>query len=187
MKAKLVSIKNYKKQSQSKSFKTFLKFCAFWVLALIVITLTIYRLIGNKAKPILNAQTPVIMESENGNTITIKADPDGYFIFLGKINGIPVKFLYDTGATSIAIPEQFANYIGLSKGKKIMEQTANGQSISYSSKLKTVQVGNIIIHNVSGLVSPGLENDVVLLGMSFLKHVKIKHENNELILTYPDT
>jgi aspartyl protease family protein len=185
MNSNVVSFKKYKKHKSDHNYKRLFKIYFFWSLIIILCGLSVYhRIFYNKAKPILNAHYPETIQEDDFIKVKIKADPDGHFVFLGKINDVPVKFLYDTGATTVSIPEQYANYIGLNKGKKYYSQTANGRSLSYETELKTVNVGKISINNLSGSVSTGLENDVILLGMSFLKNVSIKYENNELIMIY---
>ncbi len=49
-------------------------------------------------------------------------------------------------------------------------------------QLDSVGVGGIEQYHVSAAISPGLEGDEVLLGMSFLKHIEFTQRGDTLIL-----
>ncbi|MCF6262660.1 MAG: retroviral-like aspartic protease family protein [Xanthomonadales bacterium] len=117
----------------------------------------------------------------SGSTVIIPADRQGHYRAEGEINGQPVKFLLDTGATAVAIPEKLAQQLGLKKGQQIQLQTANGIARGYMTRLEQVRLGSIRVNNVRAVISPGLGGDI-LLGMSFLRHLNWRHANNELIL-----
>jgi aspartyl protease family protein len=52
--------------------------------------------------------------------------------------------------------------------------------------LETVSVGDIELSGVSAGISPGLQGDEVLLGMSFLRHIEFTQRGDTLILKqYP--
>jgi len=93
----------------------------------------------------------------------------------GSINGYSVDFLVDTGATAIALNKETARRLGLNylDGQKIMISTASDVVPGYMISLDTVQVGDIILHNVRALVSTGTSSNTILLGMSFLGQLDI--------------
>ncbi len=128
-------------------------------------------------------QIPQSQIVQGRNTVvTVKADPNGHFVFRGEINDKKVYFLYDTGATTVAVPEKLANKMGLRKGAVQYTQTANGRAISYSTILKKVKVGDIVMTNVLGSISPGFKGNQVLLGMSFLNNIEISQYRGTLKL-----
>ena len=100
----------------------------------------------------------------------------------GEINGQPVTFLLDTGATGVAIPEALANRLGLQRGRAYQTQTANGMAISYATTLDEVAVADIRLPHVRAGIVPGLQTDEVLLGMSFLKHLEFTQRGDSLTL-----
>ena len=116
--------------------------------------------------------------------VTLAAGPGGHFIGEGAVNGAPIRFLVDTGATSIALPASFAQRAGLDyrKGRRGMSSTANGMVPVYRVSLDTVRLGDIELQSVDAVV---FENglDVALLGMSFLNRVDMKREGETMTLT----
>jgi aspartyl protease family protein len=110
----------------------------------------------------------------------------GHYVTSGEINGEPVVFMLDTGATGVAIPEDIALRLNLERGRAYRTQTANGVAISYATSLDSVSVGEIALGNVSAGIVPGLKTSEILLGMSFLKHIEFTQRGDQLILRqYP--
>lgn len=110
----------------------------------------------------------------------------GHYVTSGEINGEPVVFMLDTGATGVAIPEDIALRLNLERGRAYRTQTANGVAISYATSLDRVSVGEIALGNVSAGIVPSLKTSEILLGMSFLKHIEFTQRGDQLILRqYP--
>lgn len=118
----------------------------------------------------------------NQSEVVLQQNRAGHYVVQGVINGTSVTFLVDTGATQVAISEALANQLGVRQGGNVSVQTANGTVAGFSTRLEMVRIGTIEVHDVSALVAPGLEDDTVLLGMSFLKHVEFTQRNGKLIL-----
>ncbi len=109
----------------------------------------------------------------------------GMYITTGLINGFPVNFLVDTGASSVAMNTTDAKRLGIHyrySGKRGAARTASGMVNTWRIKLKTVKVGDIELSNVEGAVIEGQGPSTILLGMSFLKRVKMQREGNLLQL-----
>lgn len=105
--------------------------------------------------------------------VSLKRGPDGHYSAEALINGERVRVLIDTGATGVAISQHVANRLGLVSHEAINTHTANGTSVSYLVRLKTVQLGGVVAHDVAATISPGLEGDA-LLGMSFLGRMDVR-------------
>jgi aspartyl protease family protein len=114
--------------------------------------------------------------------VVLQRNKFGHYVTSGMINGKPVTFMLDTGATGVAIPDSLASYLGLRRGAAFPTQTANGMSISYAANLDTVSVGAIELQDVSAAITPGLQTEEILLGMSFLKHIEFTQRGDTLIL-----
>jgi aspartyl protease family protein len=116
-------------------------------------------------------------------SITLAADSRGHFVTQGQVNGGSVRFLVDTGATSIALPGRDAQRLGIDyrSGKIGHTSTANGITQVYVIQLDTVTLGDITISQVDAVV---IENglDIALLGMSFLNRMEMKREGPNLTL-----
>ena len=115
---------------------------------------------------------------------TLTADPRGHFVVDGQINGGPVRFLVDTGATTIALSSGDATRLGIDyrKGLPGMMGTANGMATAYALKLDTVRVGDIVLNNVDAAVMEGNPMPFALLGMSFLNRMEMKREGQTMVL-----
>jgi len=122
------------------------------------------------------------------NHAMVSSDGLGNLVADGQVNGTPIRFAVDTGATFIAFSVLEANRLGLDyrKGQKTMMQTANGDVLGYRLKLDTVRVGDIAEHNVDAVVIEGKSLSNALLGMSFLNRVDIRREGAKLTLTKRD-
>jgi aspartyl protease family protein len=114
--------------------------------------------------------------------VVLQRNRFGHYVTSGEINGKPVVFMLDTGATGVAIPADIARRLELRPGRAFPTQTANGLSTSYAVRLDHVSVGDIQLRDVSAAISPGLQTDEILLGMSFLKHIEFTQRGDTLIL-----
>jgi aspartyl protease family protein len=104
----------------------------------------------------------------------------------GEINGHPVRFLVDTGATLIAMNSGDARSMGIDyrlKGQPMVVNTASGQARAYRIKLDAVSVGSITVRNVEAAVVDGDSPDHVLLGMSFLGKLDLERSGSVMVLT----
>ena len=114
--------------------------------------------------------------------VVLQRNRQGHYVTSGEINGLPVTFILDTGATGVAVPSAVAQRLGLQPGRAFSTQTANGLSVSYAVNLDRVSVGGIALSEVAASITPGLTTNEVLLGMSFLKHIEFTQRGDQLIL-----
>ncbi len=124
-------------------------------------------------------------QTEEADSITLWADSAGFFYTAGSINGVPVKFLVDTGANAIAMSSRTAKRIGLDykrHGRPALANTAGGIVPMYSLRLNKVSIGGITLHNVDAGVIQGDHPTDVLLGMSFLGQLKMRRDGNQMEL-----
>jgi len=118
--------------------------------------------------------------------ITLQRNRLGHYVANGQINGKPVTFLLDTGATSVAIPADIAEQLNLERGPKAYVTTANGIADAYLTRLDRVSLGAIELENVAANITPGYKSNQVLLGMAFLKHLEFSQRGDTLtIKQYP--
>lgn len=119
------------------------------------------------------------------SSVMVSADERGHFFADGQVNGVPIRFTVDTGATFISLPASEARRLGLDyrKGQPAAMETANGIAMAYRIKLDTVRVGEVTVNNVDAVVMEGDRLPVALLGMSFLNRMDIRREGAILTLT----
>lgn len=105
--------------------------------------------------------------------VTLKRDLAGHYRAEAFINGIKTAVMVDTGATDVAISQSLADKLGLHSINAVRTETANGETVSYMTRLATVQLGGIVAHDVSASITPRL-GDEMLLGMSFLNRMDVR-------------
>lgn len=125
------------------------------------------------------------MVASAASEITLTRSRDGHYYADGEINGKPVKFLLDTGATQIALSPKLANQIGLTLGSTVTLQTAAGPSTGYRTRLARVRLGTIEMLDLSAVVGERMNDETVLLGMNFLKRLEIVQRGDQMTLRPP--
>jgi aspartyl protease family protein len=119
-------------------------------------------------------------------SVTLWAGPGGHFFADGTINGLAIRFLVDTGATTIALSGDDAARLGIDyrkQGHPGYANTAAGVVRAYALKLDKVEVGPITLYNVDAGVIEGSYPREPLLGMSFLGRLDMKREGDRMELT----
>ena len=125
-----------------------------------------------------------IIESlnENGRAmVVLQRDRSGHYLAQGEINGLPVHFLVDTGATDVAVSEKLARSMGLEFGPRVTVMTAAGPAAAWKTRLRSVNLGSLALDNVRATITPGLGREV-LLGMSFLQYFSLRQEGDRLMI-----
>ena len=128
-------------------------------------------------------QLPHSTTNQTGATeVVLMPNRQHHYVANGFINNHKVVFLLDTGATDVVIPISIANRIGLKGGRKQLASTANGTVTVASTELESVQIGGIQLHNIRASINPGMQQEVVLLGMSALRQIEFAQRGDALIL-----
>ena len=122
-------------------------------------------------------------DAREAPTVSLTADPRGHFYTVGTINGAPVRFLVDTGATLIAMGKTDADHANIDyrKGEPGMSMTANGPARVWKVTLNSVRVGDVMLNQVDAVVHEQ-ELPIVLLGMSFLNRMEMKRDGQIMTL-----
>jgi aspartyl protease family protein len=123
--------------------------------------------------------------SSTASSVLLQADPRGHFVTEILLNGVPMRALVDTGATTIALNMNDAQRLGidLAAAQRIVMQTAGGPRRGLRARLASVQLGEIVLRDVEATISEGNELPIVLLGMSFLGQVEMQRSGQTLTLT----
>lgn len=130
---------------------------------------------------------PQVVEGEGGNGIgvRIRRGWDGHFVASANVNGVPVKMIVDTGASTVVLRPDDAIKLGIDPSQLIYSvpvQTANGVSRAARIRLDSVSVGPLGFRDVEALVAqPGALHQS-LLGMSFLNRLR-SYEFSRDVLT----
>lgn len=115
--------------------------------------------------------------------VVIPRSRDGHFYLDGSINGHPITFMVDTGATTVSVDTAFARSAGLPPGRPERFSTAGGMVIGEVVSDQTVEAGGI---RVEGLrVAVGIRmgsGEPALLGANFLRYVEVIQSGDRMIL-----
>ena len=122
--------------------------------------------------------------SGGAGQVTLTVGAGGHFWANGAINGLTIRFLVDTGATSIALSSETAKRLGLNytAGARVPVRTASAAIMGFRIVLDSVRVGDITLTNVEALVLEGRYPEEALLGMSFLGRTQMKRDGDTLTL-----
>lgn len=114
----------------------------------------------------------------------IYADFQGMYYIAGRINGRPIRFLVDTGATYLTMSGSQAQKIGIdyTKGVKGFANTAAATVPVWQVTLDNVSIGGIRASNVEATIIEGSRPHDALLGNSFLKHTRLQRTGNVMEL-----
>jgi aspartyl protease family protein len=165
------------KQDSSRRFIAKLFTHLTWVIILGVFYLLFQDQLLQKHDPNYDLAT-----TKSSEPVVLQRNRQGHYVAPGSINGKPVRFLLDTGATDISIPGVLADRLKLTPGRASYANTANGTIKVYDTLLDSVALGGLSLPNVSAHINPHMRGETILLGMSFLQHLEITQRGNTLTL-----
>lgn len=130
-----------------------------------------------------SAQAPkvAIVDTDSAEKeIIILRSKDGHYYVRGKINGYPVDFMVDTGASIVSISYDLARSINLPRGAPANFSTAGGNMIGEIVSAIDIEVGNIRFNELA--VSVGIRGNIALLGQNFLRRIDVIQSDDKMVL-----
>ncbi|MEO9653051.1 MAG: TIGR02281 family clan AA aspartic protease [Roseobacter sp.] len=108
---------------------------------------------------------------ENENRIVVPRRGNGHYYIQAEVNGTPIEFVLDTGASSLVLTQSDAKAAGfdldgLSYFSRAM--TANGEVRTAPVKLDRITLGPVTDINIPAVVNEGDMNNS-LMGMNYLQ------------------
>jgi aspartyl protease family protein len=169
-----------------------------WALRQLVIWgalgLLFYAFVGNRLS--LQPNTPVpagsaaaprgvqgVPDRQAPNSQVYRPDRRGHVMLDAVVNGSPIQFLVDTGATVVALTPGDASAAGFSRGDLVFNvkmSTANGVGRAAAVKLRELRIGQFSAYDVPAVVMENLGTS--LLGQSFLTRLD-SYEMRDGVLT----
>lgn len=114
--------------------------------------------------------------------LTLQRNRAGHYVVPGTLNGQPVSFLLDTGATQVSIPAHLGDRLGIIPGPSARTATANGPVTVRLATIESLKIGPFTLKGIAGQLNPGQLDDQILLGMSALRHLEFSQRGDVLIL-----
>lgn len=122
----------------------------------------------------------------NSGQIVLPRGPGGHYYATLRIDGTPIQFVVDTGATGVVLTKSDAARLGLEPDKLSyigVADTANGVVRTAHVTLREVSLGGLTVPRMGASVNNG-KLDMSLLGMTFLRRFsKVEIAGNKMILT----
>ena len=160
---------------------TAMQHAAIWVLIFLGATLA-YGFKDQLVSQLYPGTAQVLDE----RTIALRRADDGHFYARVRVNGTVIRFMVDTGATSLVLSQQDARRIGLAMDSlefALPTNTANGRVYGAGIVLDRVELGGFVDTGVRAMVNGGRMNDS-LLGMSYLDRFRsFSVEGDTLLLS----
>ena len=155
-------------------------FGLMWLVVLGLLTLGFHDYLAQQRNP--NKHFEQTVGADGARVVVLQRNRYGHYVASGSINGQPVEFILDTGATDVAVPEGVARRLKLQRGAPARYETANGTAMGYTTRLSVVRLGTIELRNVRASINPGMADGQVLLGMSFLRNLDFSQSGDRLTL-----
>ncbi|MET0312244.1 MAG: retropepsin-like aspartic protease [Burkholderiaceae bacterium] len=147
----------------------------FWIAVMGVVWLAMERFMEPK-KAVVTAQGDLVVPRHR----------DGHFYVDGTVNGRAVRFLIDTGASSVSITEALAREAGLEGGEPTTFLTANGPRPGRIVRGVAVTAGPLTVAPTAvGVGLVGKADDYGLLGQSFLSKFHVSMTREQMVLRRP--
>lgn len=126
-----------------------------------------------------------------GTKVKMEADGGVYLVSI-TVNGLDLKFIFDTGASSICISSAEATVM-VRQGQITREdilgqqqfQDATGRvSVGTVINLKTVEIGGIVLHDVEATVVDNIQAPLLLGQTALAKFGKISIDYDDLTIEF---
>ena len=126
-------------------------------------------------------------KSAASRSMTIRAGEGGHFLVEAGLDGVPVRFLVDTGATRVVLSPEDAKRVGIRlRDRDFSERhrTAGGIVRAAPVTLRELRIGQLTVRQVEASVNEQ-PIGISLLGMTFLNRLDgYRVEGDKLILSW---
>jgi aspartyl protease family protein len=119
-------------------------------------------------------RAPAVDDGDAGDLEqVIDSGPHGHFLVEAVVNGVPIEFMVDTGASHVVLRQQDARRLGFTPANLDFSQrfqSANGIVRAAPVELRELRIGQLRLFDLEASVNGG-PLPISLLGMSFLRRL----------------
>lgn len=130
--------------------------------------------LGRDLHQALDPEAPV----QHGAELRVPLAADGHYWIRGEVNGRPLRFLIDSGASTTALGADTARAVGVTQdggfggGFGVPIETANGVVVAHRATIGRLTLGTTLVRrDVKAVIAPEF-GDTNVLGMSFLSSLR---------------
>lgn len=156
-----------------RDFPSSLKIVTVWGLLGVALFLAVQFWQAHEQRTRFTATTDGVIEIRRG--------PDGHYHWPGRVNGIDVEFLVDTGASATALPLALAERAGLRGEGRVTSSTAGGMVRGMLARADIDLDGGVRAERLRVAVLPDLASP--LLGMDVLSQLHFSQQDGVLRLS----
>jgi aspartyl protease family protein len=129
---------------------------------------------------------PAAPATSASRSVVVPRDARGHFQVDGRVDGLRLSFMIDTGASVIALTTSDAARLGIHPAPLefvAQVKTANGMVRAAPARLDAVEVGDLVVRDVAAVVLPDEALNDNLLGLSFLSRLRrFEYSDGQLVL-----
>jgi len=124
----------------------------------------------------------VVQAANRNEILELSRQMDGHFHVVGSVEGNPITFLIDTGATSVSIPYSLATEIGLDRNCKPAHfMTAAGRVQGCKAVVQNLTIGGFQFQQMEVSFNKG--GEMPLLGMSVLSQLRVQQNADTMLIS----
>ena len=130
---------------------------------------------------------PIQAVAQDG-TVEVPRAADGHYYLTLTVNGTPVRFMVDTGATLTALSPRTAQAVGVEAGplgRTVLLRTANGQTQAELVTLGEMRFGNVVARDLDAVIAPGL-GETNVIGMNLLSRLAGWRVEDQTLVLQPN-
>lgn len=150
---------------QRRNLGKMARYLGVWVMVFMGILVAV--LLWNDLRSDIAPQQSVLRD---GAAVEVPRSADGHYYLVLEVNGVPTRFVVDTGASQIVLTRADAEAAGIDTGSLIFTgraSTANGMVETAPIRIESLSLAGQVDQGVRAVVNSG-EMRESLLGMTYL-------------------
>lgn len=165
-----------------------IKHLALWfaIISILLVGYSYRHELYSVKQKVMGELIPVKGFQKNPDSISFPLSSDGHFYIRAEVNGVPITFLADTGASDIVLSPHDAKRIGIEIDKLSFNkyyETANGTVRGSSIRISDLTISEINLKKIGASVNEAAMRNS-LLGMTFFKRLKSYEVKNDVLTLY---